>query len=224
MRKNQLIRFLPLFALLLTTAFVSSCKRGEEDPFLSLRSRDQRVMGEWTLASMESRQEINNSTNSLVSNTIVEDKFNGSDFTRDTSITTNTTNYKRTLTYKEYSMVVNIMEGGVIEGVEKTGNETVTGTGITGAVTTTSNQKSTIKGYWKWGHDDKNKGTLTLSTGGPGISFGGWGAVTYQIQKLSDKEIVLIYSDYEKNELTLPGTTTTDEIKRSIKIVFKQGE
>jgi len=145
MRKNQLIRFLPLFALLLTTAFVSSCKRGEEDPFLSLRSRDQRVMGEWTLASMESRQEINNSTNSLVSNTIVEDKFNGSDFTRDTSITTNTTNYKRTLTYKEYSMVVNIMEGGVIEGVEKTGNETVTGTGITGAVTTTSNQKSTIR-------------------------------------------------------------------------------
>ena len=217
-----MFRFLPMLALISSVVFVSSCKRGEDDPFLSLRSRDNRVMGEWKLSSMESRQEINNSTNSSVTNTIVEEKFNGSDFTRDTSITTNTSNYKRTVTYKEYSMVVNIMEGAVIEGFEKVGNETVTGTGITGAITTLSNQKSSVKGYWKWGNDDKNKGALTLSTGGPGVSFGGWGTVTYQIQKLTNKEMVLIYNDYEKNELSLPGIATTDEIKRSIKITFTQ--
>jgi hypothetical protein len=224
MRKYQLIRILPLLALLLSTAFVSSCKRGEEDPFLSLRSRDKRVMGEWTLASMESRQEINTSSNSNVTNTIVEMKYSGDNITEDTSITTNTTNYKRTVTAKEYSVTINIMEGGVMEGVEKFSDETITGTGITGATTNVQSIKNTIKGYWKWGHDDKNKGTLTLSTGGTGFAFGGFGIVTYQIQKLTDKEIVLIYSDYDKRESTFPGLTLLEEAKRSIKVVLKQGE
>jgi hypothetical protein len=224
MRKNLIIRFLPLLALLFTTAFVSSCKRGEEDPFFSLRSRDKRVMGEWVVSTIESRQELNSSSNSNVTNTIIEMKYSGDNMVVDTSITTNTTTYKRTLTSKEYSSTLNIMEGGVLEGVEKFSDETVTGTGITGATTNIQSIKNSIKGYWKWGHDDKNKGTLTLSTGGTGMAFGGFGIVTYQIQKLTDKEIVLIYADYDKSERTYPGLAITEEAKRSIKVILKQGE
>lgn len=224
MRKNLIIRFLPLLAILFSAVFVSSCKRGEEDPFFSLRSRDKRVMGEWTVSTIESRQEINNSTNSNVTNTVVEMKYTGDNMTLDTSITTNTTTYKRTVTEKEYSSTLNIMEGGVLEGIEKYSDETVTGTGITGATTNLQSIKETIKGYWKWGHDDKNKGTLTLSTGGVGLAFGGFGIVTYQIQKLTDKEIVLIYNDYSKSERTYPGLAIMEEEKRSIKVILKQGE
>ena len=34
---------------ILLTGIISSCKKGEEDPFLSLRSRKARLAGEWTL-------------------------------------------------------------------------------------------------------------------------------------------------------------------------------
>lgn len=224
MRKNLIIRYLPLLALIGSVAFVTSCKRGEEDPFLSLRTRDARLMGEWTLSSLEVRQEINESNNSLVTNTIVEEKFSGDSYTRDSSITTNTTTYKRNYSVKAYSQVINIMEGGVMEGTEKYSNETITGTGITGALTNTQDVKRSIKGYWKWGLDDKNKGTVVLSVGPTGIGFGGLGTVTYQIQKLTNKEMVLIYNDYDKLEENYPGLAITKEAKRSIKVTLKQGE
>jgi hypothetical protein len=224
MRKNQLIRFLPLFALLLTTAFVSSCKRGEEDPFLSLRSRDNRIMGEWTVTSVEAREEINESSNSSVVNTIIDQKFSGDSYTTDTSITTNTSNYKRTYTQKAYSNTINIMEGGILEAMQKYSDETVTGTNITGALTNIQSIKTSIKGYWKWGSDDKNKGTVVLSVGVNGMFFGALGTATYQIQKLTNKEMVLIYNDYDKSEQTFPGITTTYERKASLKVVMKQGE
>jgi len=224
MRKYQLIRILPLLALLLSTAFVSSCKRGEEDPFLSLRSRDNRIMGEWTVTSVEAREEINESSNSSVVNTIIDQKFSGDSYTTDTSITTNTSNYKRTYTQKAYSNTINIMEGGILEAMQKYSDETVTGTNITGALTNIQSIKTSIKGYWKWGSDDKNKGTVVLSVGVNGMFFGALGTATYQIQKLTNKEMVLIYNDYDKSEQTFPGITTTYERKASLKVVMKQGE
>jgi hypothetical protein len=44
--------FLAAGALVLT-ANLSSCKKGENDPFLSLKSRKARVSGEWTVTKME---------------------------------------------------------------------------------------------------------------------------------------------------------------------------
>ncbi len=43
-------RSLFLFALV----FVVSCRKGEDDPFLSLRSRDNRLSGTWEIYSMKS--------------------------------------------------------------------------------------------------------------------------------------------------------------------------
>ncbi len=37
------------FLILMTFATLTGCKRGEEDPFLSFRSRDSRVTGTWEL-------------------------------------------------------------------------------------------------------------------------------------------------------------------------------
>ena len=224
MRKNLLFRFLPVLALISSVVLVSSCKRGEEDPFLSLRSRDNRVMGEWTVSSVEAREEINESSNSLVTNIVVEQKFSGDNYTTDSSITTNTTNYKRTYTQKAYSNTLNIMEGGILEAMEKYSDETITGTNITGALTNIQSIKTSIKGYWKWGSDEKNKGTIVLSVGPNGMFFGALGTATYQIQKLTNKEMVLIYNDYDKREAAYPGLATTYERKASLKVVLKQGE
>lgn len=211
-------------AILPLALSLNSCKRGEDDPFLSFRTRDARLMGEWTVASIESKQEINNSVNSSVTNTLVEITYSGADIKLDSTIVTNTTTYKRTYTNKEYSMTLNIMEAGVMEGIEKYGNKTVTGTGITGALETIMTYRSSIKGYWKWATDDKSKSTVTLSTGPVSVAFGGLGVITYQIQKLTNKEVVLIYNDYEKEEESYPGQVVTNEIKRSLKVVLTQGE
>jgi hypothetical protein len=213
-----------MLALISSVVFVSSCKRGEDDPFLSLRSRDNRVMGEWTVSSVEAREEINESSNSLVTNIVVEQKFSGDNYTTDSSITTNTTNYKRTYTQKAYSNTLNIMEGGILEAMEKYSDETITGTNITGALTNIQSIKTSIKGYWKWGSDEKNKGTIVLSVGPNGMFFGALGTATYQIQKLTNKEMVLIYNDYDKREAAYPGLATTYERKASLKVVLKQGE
>lgn len=44
------ILLFPIAALLI----LASCKKGEDDPFLSLRSRDARIRGEWKLVERQS--------------------------------------------------------------------------------------------------------------------------------------------------------------------------
>lgn len=46
--------------------FFNSCKKGEEDPFLSLKSRDKRLQGEWTLKAYDetsASKEVSNVNN-----------------------------------------------------------------------------------------------------------------------------------------------------------------
>lgn len=47
--KKNLIKLSILSLVLVTTALFTGCKKGENDPFLSLRSRKARVVGEWKL-------------------------------------------------------------------------------------------------------------------------------------------------------------------------------
>ena len=45
-------KFLVIITVLIYTVFSISCKRGEEDPFLSFRSRNQRLKGWWKVEEM----------------------------------------------------------------------------------------------------------------------------------------------------------------------------
>lgn len=45
--------FLIISALILLLSVFNSCKKGEDDPFLSLRTRTQRLTGTWTLKSAD---------------------------------------------------------------------------------------------------------------------------------------------------------------------------
>lgn len=42
-----------LFSVFLTGIGFYGCKKGENDPFISFKSRDKRLMGEWTLSKMD---------------------------------------------------------------------------------------------------------------------------------------------------------------------------
>jgi hypothetical protein len=215
-----------LLALLCMPALltISACKRGEDDPFLSLKTRDGRIIGEWIVQSIESKDEINSTTNSNVVNTTVEVKYTAEgDFVRDTMIVTNNSNYKRTYTIKSPTISVNIMENGILEGIEESGDVSITGTNITGAITNTQSLKNTIKGYWEWGTSDKSKTSITLGTGRTGLVFSG-GARSYRVQQLKSKEVVLILDEYSKSDENTPGVIISDEWKSYTKMVLTPKE
>ncbi|MBI3233934.1 MAG: hypothetical protein HYZ42_07810, partial [Bacteroidetes bacterium] len=52
MKKNSLLTLVVLMAALTT---LNSCKRGDNDPFLSLRGRDGRLKGAWTLSAVSGK-------------------------------------------------------------------------------------------------------------------------------------------------------------------------
>lgn len=68
--KKITVLFLAVSAL--TAGFVSSCKKGKDDPFLSLRSRKARVEGEWKLVSQTTNDK--NSLNTMSSTVLKFDK------------------------------------------------------------------------------------------------------------------------------------------------------
>ena len=42
-----------LFVVLAATFILPSCKKGENDPFISLKSRDARITAKWKLTKIE---------------------------------------------------------------------------------------------------------------------------------------------------------------------------
>ncbi|MFC5270333.1 hypothetical protein [Adhaeribacter terreus] len=71
---------LPLILVLLLGLGVSACKVGDDDPFLSLRSRDARLKANWKLQEMENHYEIrviNPGADPQV--TVIHSSFNGYD-------------------------------------------------------------------------------------------------------------------------------------------------
>ena len=61
------------FAILLTAPFIiSSCKKGANDPTISLRSRDARIEGKWTMKKLEGKvsESLNSSNVTSYANTV----------------------------------------------------------------------------------------------------------------------------------------------------------
>jgi hypothetical protein len=103
--------FLAAGALVLT-ANLSSCKKGENDPFLSLKSRKARVTGEWTVTKMESTySNVNSEDPSL--NSSGTSSYNGTTATSTYTYDGNTTaqdpeTYTQTFTFEKdgtFSMI-----------------------------------------------------------------------------------------------------------------------
>ncbi len=73
--KNIVVALIALVSL----AVIPSCKKGENDPFISLRSRDARITGKWKIVNFEEISNFNGSIHSSILNgSILTETSNGS--------------------------------------------------------------------------------------------------------------------------------------------------
>lgn len=87
---------LSTISLALIAGSFTSCKKGEEDPFLSFRSRDARITGTWELSEHTSTRttttmettsnDVNSNSNVFEETEVMSETYNGSNWTTTTSI------------------------------------------------------------------------------------------------------------------------------------------
>lgn len=174
---------------LLTIASVTACKKGANDPALSLKSRKGRLAGEWKLSSGE---QTNTTTFSGTTN-VTTTSYDGSNRTITGSGTTNTTPYTQELTFEKDGTYKNKVtdDGSIL----------------------------TEEGYWQFmgkskEGDIKKKEAITMTytkyTDDSGVTTvegkGVWGS-TVRFDKLSSKEIIVLI-DTQTSQTDYSSTTT----------------
>ena len=142
-----------VLGLLVVAAVLPSCKKGDDDPFLSLRSRKGRVAGDWTVDARVKTETQSNSSSSTSTTTTTT--ISGSNWTQTHSNSSDVHTGAVTFTFKfdkdgKWSSVYELTE-----------------TDNTGGVTTTSVEHTESSGIWnflgKIG-DAKNKENMSVST------------------------------------------------------------
>lgn len=88
-------------------AGISSCKKGEDDPFLSLRSRKARIAGEWRVVGINTTEKSEGSGQSSIANTT----YNGAVQTYTSTNTVNGVSTSTTAT-KGYTMEFEFRKDG----------------------------------------------------------------------------------------------------------------
>lgn len=94
--KNQKIKFAAV--AILSLALLAACKKGENDPFLSLKSRNARITGTWKLTSQSTTQtDVNNGVSDVYRTT-----YDGTNLTiTDDQGGTNTISYSQSIEIKK---------------------------------------------------------------------------------------------------------------------------
>jgi hypothetical protein len=130
MKKNILVIAL---GLLVGSTVLTGCKKGENDPFLSLKSRDARITETWKLVGLEGKN-------------VTTDASGTDEFTTTYNGTTVSEAFNQTVynTYA-YSLTVEIRKDGTYQSIEMEDGDT-----------------ETIDGRWYWLDSKKNKTTISL--------------------------------------------------------------
>jgi hypothetical protein len=164
-----------LLVAVLTTLFVS-CKKGENDPFISFRSRKHRMVNEWSCQKSTVRltslsggitEIINISTSGASGSVSIYDPNSG---TQTGTII--------------YSLKLNIKKDGTFTGIEMVNNQT-----------------NLLGGTWNFtagiGKQEKNKESLMLYINNSTLSsldgafFAIGNIMTFEIKELKEKKLVL---------------------------------
>ena|ERR1035438_9079422 len=133
--KNQKTNFLIINIILLIFAFTNNgCKKGADDPFLSFRSRNSRLVKNWTLTSSNYTQTIVNTSPASTSTTTKT--FNGGVLT--------IVNASGTTTTESYSLHLDFDKNGSILNMDEIANAVA----------------NNMSNYWEWGNDKSNKEQL----------------------------------------------------------------
>jgi hypothetical protein len=169
-----------IITLALAVSLLIGCKKSENDPGLSFRSRDKKIVGEWTVVSYENISEIRNGSNT----TKRVEVYDGSKITLNTTINGNpSTPFNPTTTYVG---TLALEKNGKCIYVETTTNGTI-------------NSTKTLEGNWMWGDSKKNKTILTFTNvNGTLMKYS-----SYIIDELRNDKLVLKIVD---NQETNSGT------------------
>jgi hypothetical protein len=115
--------FKTLIAVAIVSVTVQSCKKGEDDPALSLRSRDARLIGEWKLTKYDSKRDVRDASTNTTVNGISRTQTLSITEAFDGSVQTTTVSYQdvsspggtdsENTTYREnYTMEMEILKDG----------------------------------------------------------------------------------------------------------------
>ena len=209
-----------LASMVFAMAFTSSCKKGENDPGISLRSRTSRLSGEWTLASSEYK--------SSHSETNITDPNDNYSYSTVTSYDGTTMNKTYSYTYKGSATgndTTTVSVSSYLYSEKMTINSD--GTYIQETVTIGNNITTTekIEGAWTWVKANDNlelsnkesfvitptKTTSTYSTGySSTYTYEGVDSETTQliIDRLANDELILI-TNTKSNSTNSTGDVST---------------
>ena len=157
--------FLIMVSLFFLPAF-QSCKRGENDPVISLRSRNARIMAKWKLTNIEGTI-VDHQAGNVINTTIT---FDGSLYTR-------------TIVAGNNPPLVETKSGSYEMTIKKNGKMSWTQTSYIGGTT----DVTTDEGNWYWRDSDKTKSFVNVD-GGDIFFYAG----LYKIDRLANKELVFI--------------------------------
>lgn len=133
--------FLKVFVVLFIGVLIlEGCRKGENDPLISLRTRDARVTGEWKLVSYESTSTTITTSGSTTVTQTTTNMYDGSLWTSTTAGGTDTYSYSRNL---------NILKDGTYTYME-----------------TEDGDQSEDSGRWSWLSDAKKKRRILLDNEG----------------------------------------------------------
>lgn len=192
---KKLSNFWILALVVVAFGTITSCsKKGDDDPFLSFKSRDSRLAGEWTLIGIDGSAKTVATYNGKTTETSSVRTYSGKEETITPSKGNPTTrSYTLSLVIDKDGIITYTTEGFDLKGVS---------TGI-----------STIQGTWNWETTAKHKSAITIDVSGPGVLplMGTW-----NISQLKNKEIVFSKSS---REVTSNSTSNT-EITSSLSVTF----
>jgi hypothetical protein len=191
----------------------SECKKGPDDPFISLRSRKARVAGDWKLSSGTETSSSNYSGGSSIHQETETTTYDGSSYTTVTDETVGPTSYHDTET-GAYSLKVSFKKDGSFEMEESRDGDA-----------------STSKGTWNFTGkvgDLKNKEQIVLSvtsesgSGYSSTSSGNQVDKTFNIKELRNKKMVLVFEEGSTSSDTFGSTTSTSTDSHKLEYVLEQ--
>lgn len=214
---NRHIKYtaMTLLALLLMTTALSSCKRGEDDPWISLLTRNQRLEGDWVLKYSKLSKKYAKETTSIfsvlqcdtagISGTSVQNMLQQDEY-KDTLLNTLILNdgQNSQVFNIEISYTINIYRDGTYRCL---GNYSFYNSAI-GAQSSGDFVSDTNTWYWENSNNDREAisfanfpfmdPTAVIETGMP-IRF--HDMQTFDISRLADKELVLDINSKQNSSL-----------------------
>ncbi len=201
-----------VLAILVVASSITACKKGDDDPGMSLSSRKARLAGEWKVDSYELTAtdiETNNGVNTVTTETNVNStKISGATITTNSSVTSTEagfTSYTQSETGTVSEFTYTIEKDGTWKSkmVTKITSSTVTGGGA--SFTDAENRTTTVEAEGTWQFLGKNKGaelknkeavlfstakrtttTVDISTGGSSDQNSGTMTETFALNEVTE--------------------------------------